>query len=384
MIRIVVVLLLVIAVFISLVVFPDIANQRVRIEMLGWLFETRTAMFVLLLTTVVTGLWFIQKTFDLSVNSPKQLWQNIRSGSHKRRELRLQEALDTWIDEGEGKSQKLLKRSKGVAPQWLHDALIIWWDKPENHAPINDEKDASHIIALKARLATENPKESLSPSVQQQYLDAWLMVHPAAPLALARKAELLGKQGEYREQVALLESLFQKKKSIESIKPKLAQALLHLAQHDEANTLAHLRKAYRLMPHDAAICQHLALALADSGDRASGERLLLDYLQQHNNISIAQEALKLLSLDALKNFKRVDKPAFQNSNAGRWLRMMLAYEADLTGIADDAMRAMLAQQPSTLLWQTQGDWLAAKHEWEKAAQCYQKALSASMITSRVM
>jgi len=376
MIRIVLALLLIIGIFVALVLFPEIANQPVRIEMLGWLFETRTGMFILLIIVLIGTLWTLQKTFDLSINSPRQLWTRLRSGNTKRRALRLQEAFATWVDEGAGHSQKLLKRSKGIIPEWLHQALLLTWDKPQNHNDIDMEKDTPLTIALKARLVTDPENiEHLSLSERQHYIDTWLAVHPAASLAMVRKAELLGDLHEYAEQVHLLEDLMQKSKNITHLKPLLAQALYHLADSDNNNALAHLRKANRLMPNDASILERLSQALAESGDRKTAENMLLDYLQQHDDNSTARVVLKLLSFDALKNFKRVDKPAFQKTDAGRWLRMMLAHEADLTGIAEDALNAMLEQHPTPLLWQTKGDWLAAKHEWEKATSCYQKSAS---------
>ncbi len=383
MIRIVLALLTIIAIFIGLVLFPNIANQPVRIEMFGWLFETRTSMFILLALAILILLWSLQKTFNLSINSPRQLWTHLRSGSKKRRELKLQEALTTWVDQGCGHSQKLLKRSKGVIPEWLHQALMIWWDKPENHPPIHDEKDTPLTIALKARLATEDKHISrLSLSERQHFLDAWLAIHPAAPLALQRKARLLGEMGEYAEQVHLLESMMQKSKDITTLKPQLAHALVHLAAKDTDNALACLRKAHRLLPNHSDIVQQFAIALFDSGDHASAEKILLEYLQNHDDTKVAKSALKVLALDALQNFKRMDKPTFQNTFAGRWLRMMLAYEAGLTGIADDAMNAMLSQHPTPLLWQTKGDWLARQHQWEEATEAYQQALKAeSTLTS---
>lgn len=373
MIRIVMMLLLIAAVFVSLLVFPDIANQRVRIEILGWLFETRTAMFILLIIFSLSALWLVQKTFTLSINSPKQLWTNLRSGNKKRRELRLQEALDTWIDEGEGHSQKLLKRSKGIVPQWLHDALIIWWDKAENHAPIHDEKDKPHIIALKARLATEPQHTHLSLEQRQQYLDAWLMVHPGASLALERKAALLGERGEYAEQVALLEDLFQRKRQVQHIRPQLATALHQLAGQDAENALTYLRKANRINPTDVKILIHLAQTLHASGDTQSASRLLLDFLTQHDDMQVAKALLPMLEKDALQHFKQVDKAAYQNTIAGTWLRMQLAHKAGLSGIADDSLHGLLENHESAALWQLRGDWYAEQGQWQQAAEAYQKA-----------
>ncbi len=373
MIRIVAVLLLVAAVFVSLIVFPEFANQRVRIEILGWLFESRTAMFVLLIIFVLAALWFIQKVFALSINSPKQLWTNLRSGNKKRRENRLQEALDIWVDEGEGHSQKLLKRSRGIVPDWMHESLTIWWDKPENHAPIHDEKDSPRSIALKAKFATDaSNKRNLSPNERQQYLDAWLAVHPAAPLAMQRKAELLGELGEYSKQVELLEHLFQQSRDTHAIKPALATALQQLAKSDETNALAHLRKANRLNPHDASILLDLTSQLYDSGDQQSSTRLLLDHLAAHDDMQIAQALLPKLEQDALKHFKSVDKPAYQKTAAGSWLRMQLAHKAGLSGIADDSLYGLLDKHESADLWQLRGDWYAEKGQWQQAAEAYQK------------
>lgn len=374
MIRIVFALLLVVSVFIGLVLFPDFASQPVRIEMLGWLFETRTGVFILLTLFTLGLLWSLQKFFDFSINSPKQMWLSLRSGSQKRRDMRLQEALATWIDEGAGSSQKLLKRSKGVLPNWLHDTLMVWWDKPASRLKINDEKDTPLMIALKARLATEGDDTTqLGLSERQHYLDAWLTAHPAAPLALQRKAVLLGELGDFSAQVQLLENLIQKNKNITLFKAWLADALYHLASQDEENKLEHLRKANRLNPDDATIINALAQALTQAGDNKAVERLLLSYLEKHDDMSVAQTALKLFRSDALKSFKQVDRPVYQATVSGSWLRLMLAHEANLVGIAEDGLQALLQSNPSALLWQIRGDWFAAKQEWEQAVTCYQKA-----------
>ncbi len=374
MIRIVLVLLTVIAVFISLVLFPQITNQPVRIEMLGWLFETRTGMFVLLILAIFSTFWLLQKIFDFGVNSPKQLWQNLRSGNKKRRELRLQEAMASWIDEGEGHSQKLLKRSRGIIPDWLHDALLIWWDKPAAHPQINDEKDAPLSIALKARLATE-PENGLklSFSERQHYLDSWLSVHPAAPLATQRKAELLGEMGEFSEQVNLLEELWNRKKNVQAIKPLFATALRCLANSDENNKLTLLRKANRINPDDVSVILELAAALQASGDKKSATRLLLDHLQQHDAMEVAEKAFELLAADPLANFRSVDKPGFQKTVAGSWLRVSLAHKAELTGLAEDGLTTILDNNPSAKLWTIRGDWFAEAEQWEQAAKAYKKA-----------
>ena len=374
MIRIVAGLLLIISIFVALVLFPDVTGQPVRIEMFGWLFETRTGMFILLLLFIYSTYWAVQKLLDLGVNSPRQFWSNFRSGNLKRREQRLQDALAAWIDEGNGNSQKLLKRSKDVIPDWLHEALSIWWEKPTSQPKINDEKDIPLTIALKARLATDPENAGLlSVSERQQYLDTWLAVHPGAPIALQRKAAVLGELGEYAEQVALLEELWNKKKNLNDIKEPLATALRLLAGKDDKNRLEHLRKAQRINPADSNVTIALADALFASGDKVYGKRTLLEYLEQNDAMSVAEKALEIMTGDALASFRSVDKPSYQKTVAGSWLRINLAHKAELTGIADDGLTALLEKSPSARLWNLRGDWHAEKGQFKEAVEAYKKS-----------
>ncbi|MDX8383273.1 MAG: hypothetical protein R8M45_04270 [Ghiorsea sp.] len=373
--RIVFGLLLVIAVVVSLLLFPNVASQSVKIEMMGWLFETRTGMFVLLLLLLWAVVWLIQKIIFVSVNSPKQFWSSLRSGTGKRHELRMQEALATWVDEGAGHSQKLLKKSKGVVPDWLYDTLLVWLNEPAKHEAMNGEKDSPLCIALKARLATDPESTTVfTLSERQLYLDAWLTAHPHATLAVQRKASLLGELAEYAEQVTLLESLWKKKRNDTEICSVYAEALRLLASVQPEGALMHLRKAYNIAPDAVDIVIDLAQAMIQDNDRVRGERMLLDYLQQHDAFQVAEAALQVLSDAPLKNYKLVDKPVFQRTVAGSWLRLMLAHKADLVGLAEDGMQALLQRAPSARLWQTRADWYVEKQQWQQAAESYQQAL----------
>ncbi|OIQ00171.1 MAG: hypothetical protein AUK35_03280 [Zetaproteobacteria bacterium CG2_30_46_52] len=376
MIRIVFALLTIIALFIGLVMFPNIATQPVRIEMLGWLFETRTGMFVMLIVVALSVWWALKLILTLSFQSPKQLWNSLRSGNSKRREQHLQEALVAWIDEGEGNSQKLLKRSKNVIPAWLFDALSLCWNDINASLSINDEKDPPMLIALKARLAT-NPEHiaKLSLSDRQHYLEAWLAVHPAASLALQRKAELLGALGEFDKQAELYENLWNNKKNQAVITPLYAEALRMAAKKNNEYTLPNLRKAHRINSQSKDVIIDLAKALIASGDKKGGERMLLTYLETHDELDVAKAAFAALEKDALHNFKQIDKPIFQRSIAGSWLRVKLAHKANLQGLAEDGLNALLTQSALPEFWRMRGDWFAEKQEWQKATESYQKAIS---------
>lgn len=377
MIRMVLALLLIIAIFIGLVMFPDIATLPVRIELVGWLFETRTGMFVMLLVSAYSVWWTIKLIFNLSINSPKQLWSSLRSGNFKRREHHLQDALATWVDAGEGHSLKLLKRSKNVVPAWLYDVLLIWWGNVDTATlTIHDEKDAPMIIALKARLAT-NPEQigKFSISERQHFLESWLAVHPAAPLALQRKAVLLGEIGDFSAQVELYETLWNSKQHGQTISTLFAEALRQAAKINHEYRLPHLRKAHRIDASNQAVIIDLAQALVDTGERKSGERMLLSYLETHDALDIAKAAYQLWRHDALAGLKMIDKPVFQSTMAGQWLRIKLAHQAKLTGIAEDGLQSLLSQNNHPEFWQMQGDWHAEKRDWQKAAESYQKALN---------
>jgi hypothetical protein len=90
-------------------------------------------------------------------------------------------------------------------------------------------------------------------------------------------------------------------------------------------------------------------------------------------MQIAQALLLKLEQDALKNFKSVDKPAYQKTAAGSWLRMQLAHKAGLSGIADDSLYGLLDKHENADLWQLRGDWYAEKEQWQQAAEAYRKA-----------
>jgi len=265
-----------------------------------------------------------------------------------------------------------------VVPDWLYQVLLVWLNHPKAHAAIDGEKDSPLCIAMKARLATD-PEHvaALGLSERQQYLDAWLTAHPAATLAMYRKAELLGEMGEYIEQVRVLEILWNKKKDITALKAIYAKALRLAASKESKNALLYLRKAQRIHPNDHDVVIALAQAMIHSGDTASGERLLLDYVEKHDDWAAAEAALLMLATDALNNYKRVDKPSFQQSVAGSWLRLMLAHKADLVGLAEDGLNSLLQRAPSAKLWQTRAAWYAEKQQWQKSVESYQKAMDLS-------
>jgi len=98
-------------------------------------------------------------------------------------------------------------------------------------------------------------------------------------------------------------------------------------------------------------------------------------LEQHDDMQVAKVALKVLANEPLSNFKLVDKPSFQTTMAGGWLRVCLAYKADLTGLAEDGLQTLLERSPSALLWQTRGDWFTEKQQWQQANESYQEALA---------
>ncbi|MDQ6988768.1 MAG: hypothetical protein Q9M19_02720 [Mariprofundaceae bacterium] len=357
----------------ALLLFPNAAGQPVRIEILGWLFETRTGMFALLLCLLGLVYWLLHKLIFVSIHGPKQLWDNLRSGNSKRRETRLQEAVAIWVDEGSGCSAKQLKRSKGMIPSWLHASLGLWMSKPSSFK-VDEQHDNPLHTALQARLATDAEHiELLSLSERQHYLDVWLGVHPAAPLALQRKAVLLGDLGEHTEQVALFEQLWVKHKDVSHIKADYAKALCQAAQQDPDQALTFLRKAQRLNGDNAQVCKALAIALAKAGDTKSAQRLLLDYLSQHDALDVAEVALKLGEKEALQWFKQVDKPVYLKTLAGSWLRVCLAHQAELSGLAEDGLQRLLDAQASPLLWQTRAAWYAEEQAWEKAVHCYAQA-----------
>jgi len=369
-------LLLALAVSIALIVFPNIADQALRIEAFGWIFETRQGAFIVALLALLLLLWLLRSFVSTLFAGPGMAWRSLRLGSRKRREKKIKEVLAQWLDGRGNINSKTLKRCRGVLPDWAIDILQTML-VPANELPLPTEDQDPLITALTARIATdpkaENPADL---ATRKAHLEAWLHIHSAAPLAISRRVEMAEEEGDLSEFISRLEAEWkQGRRSAEAAKPRLVQACLTLAQQQPDQAIVFLRKAYRLLPDDPKVLLNYGNALLQSGDAKTVQRLWEGYLEQHSNDRIARALLKLQRDDPMRTYRKLEKKSVESLNpAQRWLRAELAHAAKLDGLAFEQMKALAGDCGSVSAWNSLGLWHEELGEFEQAAACYRKAV----------
>jgi len=182
--RLILLLIIALALTIALIAFPNLADQTLRIEALGWIFETRQGVFLVALLALLLVIWLLQRLFGALIAGPGNIWRSLRMGNRKRREKRLREALAQWEDSRGDYGEKTLKRSRGVLPDWTLEMLRIMITQAKDQS-LPTENDDALLTAFTARIATEpgvHPRPDLA--TRKAYLEAWLKAHPGAPLAI--------------------------------------------------------------------------------------------------------------------------------------------------------------------------------------------------------
>lgn len=139
--------------------------------------------------------------------------------------------------------------------------------------------------------------------------------------------------------------------------------------------MAYLRKAYRLLPDDAAVLLAYGNALIESGEVKTAQRLWNGYLEQHRNERIARALLAIQRDDPLRVYRKLERKSADALNlAQRWLRAELAHAAKLDGLAFEQMQALAETRDSAAAWRSLGRWHQELGEHEQAADCYRQAL----------
>ncbi len=213
-------------------------------------------------------------------------------------------------------------------------------------------------------------------ATRKAHLEAWLNVHPGAPLALKRKIDMAEEEGDWTVLVRLLEDVWKKGgRSAASIRPRLATAHMALAVAQPEHALEYLRKAHRLMPEDGSILLALGKTLLVQGDTRASRKLWSAHLETHDDEAVALALHELLRTDALRAYRKLEKiDNVKMPPARAWLRAQLAHDADLKGLAIDHLQALIKSHPGPLAWKTFGDWYAEQTDWVQAVRCYRKAL----------
>ena len=355
--------------------FPEVADATLRIEAFGWVFESRQGPFILLLVALLAVLWLVRRFFASLVAGPGQLWHALKSGSKQRKQAELRDGLAEWLDMRGEQGWKHFRKARGLLPDWA-DAILERLPNSPAELPLPREADDDLLVAATARMATD-PQARPRPDIARRkaHLDAWLKVHPDAPLALERKADLLEEEGKWREFADMLEKIWRRGgSSAARTAPRLAEAYLHLAECDAEHTLEYLRKAHRMQPESQAVNLALGRALRDADEKSACRKLWLAHLESQNNMQAALELTDLLRDDALAAYRKLEKRRDADMTpALRLLRAGLAHAAGLSGLAREQMDALLAEHPSPQAWRMLGDWQRAEKDWQRAAESYRQA-----------
>jgi len=374
--RFILLLVLALAVSVALIVFPNIADQALRIEAFGWIFETRQGAFIVSLLALLLLLWLLRSMVGALFAGPGAAWRSLRLGSRKRREKKLREALAQWLDGRGNVNARALKRCRGVLPDWAIDMLQTMLS-PAAELPLPAEDQDPLITALAARIATDpQASKPADSATRKAHLEAWLNAHPGAPLATSRLVDIAEEEGDLLAFINRLEADWkQGRRTAEMVKPRLVRACLKLAEQDPDQSMAYLRKAYRLLPDDAKVLLVYGNGLLGSGDVKTVQRLWHGYLEQHNNDRIARALLNIQRDDPIKVYRKLERKTVNALNpAQRWLRAELAHAAKLDGLAFEQMQALADDLGSAAAWNSLGHWHEELGEFEQAAACYRRAL----------
>jgi len=377
--RLIILLIFALLLTIALIAFPDIADQALRFEAFGWVFETRQGAFIVALLVLLFVIWLLRTLVGALFAGPGHLWRSLRMGSRRRREQNLRDALAHWLDMRGDMGFRLLKRSRGVLPDWMLAMLkALMTDAKDQPLPTPDQ-DAL-LTALSARIATgpgAHPKPDLA--TRKAHLEAWLNAHPGAPLALARMADLAEEEGDWPKLIELLEDVWKRgHRSSHTVKPRLVRAYLEMARLEPESAMPYLRKAHRLMPESRQVLLAYGQALASSGDARAARRMWAASLESKSDLEVASLLLEQYQQDALRTFRKLEKKSDSELNeAQRWLRAELAHAAKLDGLAFEQMQSLAdhaSHDVAAAAWQSLGNWYLANDEHGQAAMSYRKAL----------
>ncbi len=378
--RLILLLIVALLLTIALIAFPDIADQPLRLEAFGWVFETRQGAFIVALLVLLFVIGLLRSLFAALLAGPGHVWRSLRMGSRRRREQNLREAIAQWLDRRGDVGVRALKRSKGVVPGWLAELLRVLMTPAKDQALPSADQDPL-VTALAARIVTApsaQPKPDLA--TRKAHLEAWLQAHPGAPLAMERMADLAEEEGDWHRLAALLEEVWKRgHRSASGIKPRLVRAYLALAEEHPDQAMTYLRKAHRLLPEDRSVVLAYGQALIDAGENRAALRLWRSWLEQHGDLAMARRLLHLMREDPMRAYRKLERRTEREMNeAQRWLRAELAHAAGLTGLAFEQMQALSEQGESAEIraaaWQSLGDWYLENDEHGQAALCYRRAL----------
>ncbi|RMH59481.1 MAG: tetratricopeptide repeat protein [Zetaproteobacteria bacterium] len=365
-------LLLTVLVTLGFGLFPDVADQPLRIEALGWVFETRQGAFVIAVLLLCLLILLLRWLLRWLGAGPGRIWQLFAISGRKREARRLQQALADLINQRQDLGRKALPRRCRTLPAWL-GALVRVWATPIASLQAGDKPLCT---ALAARLATEPGARSIVSAEQRHHLlQAWLAAFPDAPLARMRMAELWEEQAKWQEAAESWEALLRDDLvAREQGVAHLVQCLERQAEQGDASVLLH--HALKWQPARSDLVRRLGQAYLAEQQYDAARKLWWDHVLKHEDFEVAQSLLPLLREDALRHFKKLDQATRRHgtNRALLWLKAELAHTAGMDGIADELLHRLAEREGCPVAWLSLARLLVARGDYEQACRCYEQAL----------
>ncbi|MDX8390016.1 MAG: hypothetical protein R8M38_05940 [Mariprofundaceae bacterium] len=371
--RLIILLILALSATATLTLFPEVADQPMRIEAFGWLFEARQGFFTIVLLAMLATLWMLQRLLKAVFSGPNQLWHSLRNGSKKRRTSALRDGVARLINMHDKRNKQLHKKAKSLFPDWAV-SLLKTMSLSAIAQSLPTENDHVLSIAMAARIATD-PAAGERPdlAIRKAHLQAWIEAHPGAPMAVWRLAEVAIEEKAWADAVHWLEEAGKQNYQPRNIvRRQLANSYLNLAISKPEEATTYLRKAQQLAPNHAETTLAIGENYRQRGDVEAAEKLWRNWLENHDDMQIAARLLTILQEEPLKAYRRFEH--VNTTPALHWLRAELAFAADLTGLAHDEMQLLIDESPRREAWQSLGHWHAKHESWEDAAYAFQQAL----------
>lgn len=372
--RLIFFLFLAVCIMFLVALFPEVARQEMHIEAFDWVFSAKQGSLMIVMFLLLCIVWALRRGLRFTLGLPSRCGGWYRVGGQRQQESRVRELIAHRLNEQVDVAPKVLKKSQSLLPAWGAQLLQQWvqpMDVGEDDDPLN--------IAMAARQATE-PDSNVNLLNRKKLLAAWLKAYPKSPLARKRQCALLQEEGEWLRLIHLLEERWKKEKpAAQCVKDSLMHAYvayvysLDLSSDEALNTA---RKACRLDADDQDSVVAQGKVLQQRNETEAANKLWLKYLEKHTCFVVSDLLYDALHDDALKAYRKLENKKMEDLNAAsQWLRAKLAHAAELEGLAEEHLQALLVSYPCELSWRTRADWYAQKRMWQKSTEAYQQALA---------
>jgi len=367
-------LLLALSLTIAFTLFPNIAQESLSIEAFGWHLETQQGAFVILLLLTLFAIWAIQRLTNALAAGPGKIWQTLRTGGQQRREQHLQIACKSYVDMDVGKHKRAFKKARLLLPTWAQPLLDSLSLSPQQQGKVNLQHPALEVAWVARLVSDPEWQHQIDVKQRKEHLKAWLQVHPKAPLAEVRLLDIYLEEQHWEHAWNLLKDM--KSHELRSqtwIVEQKVRVLLGLHKESNGDSQSYLQQAEKISPQHAAVILARGQWHIAANNLPAAEKLWLNYLKKHDDLSIAQAAWDIMKQDGLHAFRRMEK--MKGSHALLWLHASLAHAGKLDGLAEETLQSLLETHPCPLFWQTWAQWLAQKGEHQQAFEAYENAIS---------